>query len=150
MSNLRLIIKAIMKPFLIGIICLISAVRLSAQTPSKSYYKKNPVWIEMIQSPTVNYFEAIKAYDLFWEGKEKPLEENDILGESKGAENNTKGKSEKERLRELQKEKDLFQKYGLEVKKFEHWKRMVLPYVQADGSILSMEARLKLWEESKK
>lgn len=125
-------------------------VQLQAQTYSKRYMKKNPVWIEMIKDPNVNYFEAIKAYDLFWKGRNKPMEENEAIGQKKSGEGSNEEKDSRKRIREKKREKELYRQYGLEVKKFEHWKKRVKPYVQPDGKILSKEDQLKLWEESKK
>jgi hypothetical protein len=122
---------------------------LTAQTYSTKYYKKNPVWIEIIKYPNVNYFEAVKAYDAFWSNRKKPVEEDLILNQNKGTNDAEKDKTSKRALREKRREKLLNEKYGFECKKFEHWKMQVKPYVQADGSILSKEAQLKLWEEKK-
>lgn len=130
-------------------LCLM-VIQVKSQTYSKRYCRKHPVWIDMIKKPDVNYFEAIRAYDLFWEKHPKPKEEYDILGQEKGQDENKDTRDAGERTRESRKEKEMYRKYGLEVKKFEHWKRQVLPYVQSDGRILSKEEQLKLWEEGRK
>jgi hypothetical protein len=119
----------------------------SQKKPSDSDYRKHPYWIEMIKDPKVNYFEAIKAYELFWKGKKMPSEEDEKIGQDKSAEN--KDEVSRRERRERKREKELQQKYGLECKKFEHWKMMVKPYVQEDGSILSKEEQLKLWEQQR-
>lgn len=56
----------------------------SAQAQQSKNYKKHPYWIEMIKDPNVNYFEAINAYETFWKGKRKPLEEDELIGQTKG------------------------------------------------------------------
>lgn len=117
------------------------------QAHKDSDYKKYPLWIDMIKDPNVNYFEALKAYDLFWQGKPKPIEEDDILGQDKSAEEKETSRRE---IRERKKEREMRRKYGLDCKKFEHWKLMVKPYVQEDGRILTQEEQLKLWEEQQK
>lgn len=99
----------------------------------------------MIKDPNVNYFEAVKAYEEFWKGREKPLDEDAVIGQEKEAQ----GKGKKEGQKEIARQKKLYRQYGLECKKFEHWKMAVKPYVQADGHILSKEEQLKLWEENK-
>jgi hypothetical protein len=121
----------------------------SAQKNLNKFYKKNPVWIDMIKDPNVNYFEAVKAYDSFWSNRKKPVEEDLILNQNKGVNDTEKDKISRRALREKRREKLLNEKYGFECKKFEHWKMQVKPYVQADGSILSKEAQLKLWEDKK-
>ena len=53
-------------------------------------------------------------------------------------------------MREKRKEKELYQKYGLECKKFEHWKMQVQHYVQPNGQIITKDEQLKMWEAEKK
>ena len=121
-----------------------------SQKPLKdSDYKKHPYWIEMIKDPNVNYFEAIKAYELFWKNKPEPREEDEKIGQDKTSENKNRFEDWEEK-REKKRERKWQQKYGLECKKFEHWKMMVKPYVQEDGSILSKEEQMKIWEEQRK
>lgn len=113
-------------------------------------YKKHPYWIDMIKEPNVNYFEAIKAYETFWDGKHKPLDENELIGQTKGAASKEEKMESRKEMRERKREKEMYKKYGLECKKFEHWKMQVKPYVQADGTIISKEEQLKMWEAEKK
>jgi hypothetical protein len=116
-----------------------------AQIKSKSpNYSKHPYWIDMIKDPKVNYFEAIKAYDEFWKNRKKPEQEDDIIGQKKS-------ESNKHRLFKTreQREEAESHKYALDVKKFEHWKMQVKPYVQQDGSILTADEKLKLWQQQK-
>lgn len=127
--------------FLLALIPLTLAVCAQSKAKAPDYSKK-PYWIEMIKDPNVNYFEAVKAYDTFWKGKEKPADEDALIGQEKDAKN-------KKKKREEMEEKELYRKYALECKKFEHWKKMVKPYVQADGRILSKDEQLKIWEEQK-
>lgn len=98
----------------------------------------------MMNDSNTNYFEAIKAYNIFWSNKNKPEVENDILGQTK---NNV---SEKEIEKLSKREKKIYNLYALDIKKFEAWQRRVLPFVQEDGRILTNEEKLKLWEENKK
>lgn len=134
-----------MKQLILSFVLLITTINsISGQSHRDSYYKKNPVWIDLIKDNNVNYFEAIKAYELFWSNKKKPKVENDIIGQTK----NTTGEKESEQL--SKKERRLYNQFALEIKKFEAWKKSVLPFVQADGRILSADERLKLWEETKK
>lgn len=133
--------------FLIAFVALLSIPALAQKSGAgKPDYRKKPYWIEMIKDPHVNYFEALKAYDTFWKGKKKPVEENEVIGQEK----KSGEKDSKEKQKEALKEKELYKKYGLDCKKFEHWKMEVKPYVQADGSILTKEQQLKMWEDQKK
>ncbi|MBA3664260.1 MAG: hypothetical protein H0W61_08635 [Bacteroidetes bacterium] len=129
-------------------LCLIMSIGfMQAQQYKKENFKTKPVWIEMIKDPNVNYFEAINAYEQFWKNKKIPREEDEVIGQAKGqsAEEN-KMESRKE-TRGKRKEKEMYKKYGLECKKFEHWKMQVQPYIQPDGHILTREEQLKMWEQ---
>lgn len=129
-------------------ICLLICFSfMHAQKSKSKNYKKNPVWIEMMKDPNVNYFEAIKAYETFWKNKEKPLEEDELIGQTKGEASKEEKMESRKKMREKRREKEMYKKYGLDCKKFEHWKLQVKPYVQADGHILSKEEQLKMWEE---
>ncbi|MBA3680264.1 MAG: hypothetical protein H0W73_03615 [Bacteroidetes bacterium] len=120
---------------------------IAAQKNNSKNYKKNPVWIDMIKDPNVNYFEAINAYETFWKNKKKPLEEDELIGQTKGEASKEEKMESRREMREKRREKEMYKKYGLECKKFEHWKLQVKPYVQADGHILSKEEQLKMWEQ---
>ena len=98
----------------------------------------------MIDDSTVNYFEAVKAYDDFWVNRKKPLEEDEIIGEKRK-------KSLWDRIftsREERQEEEA-NKYKFECKKFEHWKFIMQPYVQPDGRILSTDAQLEIWKNQR-
>lgn len=133
-----------MKHFLI--FCMLICFGTTQAQQSKNY-KKHPYWIDMIKDPNVNYFEAINAYETFWKGKRKPLEEDDLIGQTKGEASKEQKMESRREMREKRKEKEMYKKYGLECKKFEHWKMQVKPYVQADGHIISKEEQLKMWEQ---
>ncbi|MBK6837577.1 MAG: hypothetical protein IPG90_04265 [Bacteroidetes bacterium] len=130
----------------------------SSQTakPSPSEYKNTPVWISMIDNPATNYYEAIKAYDSYWENHVKPLngeeEEEGFMNESQ---------NEREQERAEKKEKKIGKRLSkdelkameeknymiLQIKRFENWKREVAPFVQEDGRILSLEERAEIWNK---
>lgn len=134
------------KILLTASIMLISIILFSQNQKKSINYSKKPYWIDMIKDPTVNYFEAIKAYDLFWENRKKPQEENDVIGQSKSVASKRNFLSRWFKTKE-ERDEEAIKKYTLDVKKFNHWKLKVEPYVQADGSILDADARLKLWQD---
>jgi hypothetical protein len=133
--------------YIILLIVAFGSLTSSAQATKKNLnYSKHPYWIEMMNDPGANYFETLKAYDVFWENRKQPKEEDEIIGQSKtaGAKKNFLQrwfKSKEER------EEEEIKKYALDVKKFKHWKLKTEPFVQEDGRILSAEERLKLWQE---
>lgn len=110
-------------------------------------YATYPYWIAMIDQPETNYYEALKAYTIFWQNRIKPLDEEEELFQ----EMNEKEKEQYEVLkRELAAmtpaQRQEFDRLKYQVKRFKQWRRSVMPYVQEDGRILSYEERLKIWE----
>ena len=127
--------------------CFIS-IKGYGQTANLNY-AKHPYWITMMDDSTANYFEAQKAYDTFWKGKVIPLEEEETLGMKGAVANEEKEKgSWLERLFRRDKDRK-YEHYRLDCKRFEHWKMMMLPFVQEDGSILYPQQQLKLWKEAR-
>ncbi len=109
-------------------------------------YNKIPVWIKMIDDTSTNYFEALKAYDVYWVGKLKPQEEEDAINEY-----GSKSEEKKHELyeRKLSKmtpsERVEFDRMKYECKRFDNWKREVRQFVQEDGKILTYHERLEIW-----
>ena len=46
-----------------------------------------PYWIAMMNDSTVNYYDAVNAFDIYWKNRVKPTEDNgeaiDIFGNQK-------------------------------------------------------------------
>lgn len=111
-------------------------------------YSKSPEWIKMIDNPNANYYEAIKAFDTYWKGRIKPEGEDDIINE------NASRKEERERKRqqkELSKmtpaERNEYDVLKYQYKRYENWIHEVKPYVQEDGSILTQQQRIEMWNK---
>ena len=106
---------------------------------SEKDYTKTPVWINMIKDTSVNFFEAEKAFKVYFEHHVKPAGENEDIGEhARRAKEPTK--------KELKKiEKD--NRMRMEIKKYEHWRDMMRTYVQPDGSILTPSQRLLIHQQ---
>lgn len=124
-----------MKAVVIAFSLLISIVAFS-NNPNKHVdksYQKFPQWIVMMDDPSCNYFEAVKAFDLFWKNRKKPLEEKEVLG-SIAEESISDDKALTRRLKKLPAES---RNLTFQYKKFLYWAEMIKPYVQENGSILS-------------
>jgi len=131
--------------FLLTLGCLIEgSAQNTVLSKDKINYKKYPYWIQMMEDPKVNYFEALKAFDEFWEDREEPEEQEEEQHNKK------EGSIFKRLFTSEKKEKAESYQYVIQYKKFKQWKRDALPYVQSDGSILSKEEQMKIWEESRK
>lgn len=114
-----------------------------------------PSWIKMIDDPNVNYYDAVKTYDEYWKTHIKPADEEEEMESG----NEDFKEREREVKKEIKKEKDrVFTEEELksmnennlmkyQVKRFEQWKREVMPFVQEDGRILSDKERMEIWEK---
>ena len=89
-------------------------------TAKEKLYQSTPVWISMIDSPGVNYQEAINAFDLFWSKRPKPVEEE---FEGKNGESEKLSKKEKESMQ-----------YIYEYKRFIAWKHFIFPSLDTFGN----------------
>ncbi|MDF2188398.1 hypothetical protein [Paraflavitalea sp. CAU 1676] len=118
------------------LLCTAFSQRLHAQQPDST---KLPNWVKMMDDPKVNYFEAVKAFETYWKDKTKPVEEKEVFSNYTQKKVVTIRKTEREA-----------KEYAFEYKKFLFWQQQTLPYVQPDGSILSTEERLRIFEQEKK
>lgn len=111
----------------------------------------------MMDDPSTNYFEALKAYDEFWKTHPMPLEEEEEMEGAlpqKGVSDKQSKREEREREREMERKKKLrgadletaeYLKY--QSKRFRNWAREVKPWVQEDGHILTDEERTAIWKK---
>ena len=138
---------------------LIFPTVIFAQTHyTKREMKKNPVWIEMIKDEHTNYFEALKAFELYFTTHKFPVNEEEEMGKNENLKeriekSEAKYKKKKHRVAEepnaSQKEQHEQTKMAFEVKKFNHWEMQTRPYVKDDGSIMSAEERMAIWKNQK-
>jgi hypothetical protein len=97
-------------------------------------------WIAMMDNPNTNYNKAVENFETFWKDKRKPIEEGKLFEEA--------GKNEKDDSEKAHTDtNEPAVKYFFEYKKFKQWQRDVSAFVQADGSILTMDERLKIARE---
>ncbi|OJW82920.1 MAG: hypothetical protein BGO69_02470 [Bacteroidetes bacterium 46-16] len=127
------------------LLCLLLCCTATVHAQQKQYtdkdYARTPVWIDMMDDTTTNYFEAEKAYKIYWQHHEKPGGEHDIIGEH----------AEREKIPSKHRQKKIRQDDDMRmaVKKYERWRQRVLPYVQQDGRILGPAQRLAIFEAQK-
>jgi len=99
-----------------------------------------PAWIAMMDSPGVNYYKAVEAFEKYWEHREKPTEDDgegkDLFGKDK-----TKEEKEKEANRPIQ--------YVYEYKQFLNWQQRNKNLVKQDGTIMTPEEVLEQWKKSR-
>jgi hypothetical protein len=121
-----------------------ATTQTQSNASKNALYKSNPVWKDMINDPNANFFEVKKAFELFWEGRELPMEEDDIIGENHRVKDNFLNRilNAKE-IREQKETESLVYDY----KRYCNWLIMVEPYVQDDGRILSDTERIEIWKK---
>lgn len=135
-------------PFIIFLmLCIfqIAQAQEKKNTP-RSDDKTNPNWILMMEDPQVNYYEAVKAFDAYWEGKIEPEEEDELITEGKIT------SLEADSLRNAraswtQVQRNDYENIKYQFKRFKDWKRTVFPFVQSDGRILSEQERLEIFQK---
>jgi hypothetical protein len=120
-------------------------LQTQAQTHSKKEYARKPLWIEMMNDSSANYFETIKAFREFWKGRvlpEEPFENESIDTFEKEVGLKENDESPRERMREKRKREKYNPKneinYGAQVRAFKGWLHSVKPWVREDGSIISV------------
>lgn len=99
-----------------------------------------PYWIAMMNDSTVNYYDAVNAFDIYWKNRVKPTEDNgeaiDIFGNQKSPE-------------EEQNEKSRTSEYVFEYKQFLNWKQTHKNLIKPDGTLLTNEEIMNEWEKQK-
>jgi len=100
----------------------------------------------MMEDTTANYFETERAFHLYWSVREKPKEEDEILGMS-GADEEEKNNKEGWLKRLFKKRRGFDEtEMAFALKKYKHWHFMMEPWVQEDGNILFPSERKKILE----
>lgn len=139
------------KLFLLGLFLVFCTAAWAQSTDAKKqkYYANNPVWIEMMKSPDVNFFEVNAAFEAYWANREKPeLENEEEIGESK--EHKEKERSVISRMFKSEKKEEAERnEYAFAYKQYLKWRIEVQPFVQPDGRILSAEEQREVWEKSR-
>jgi hypothetical protein len=106
-----------------------------AQKSETKDYATSPYWIAMMADTNINYFEATKAFNIYWKGREKPQAEDEKFANAGRDDDKVKNKNIP---------------YSFEYRKFLRWQMQVKPYVQNDGSILFPYQRLQLSQNARR
>jgi hypothetical protein len=119
---------------------------VSAQTNTNSQSSKLPSWVAMIDDPNTNYYEAIRAFDLYWSNKIKPKGDTQMMREMEsGIKTNSNLEDSLGRMSVA--EKAEYELIRYHYKRFKDWRFEVKPFVQEDGRILSMNERIQIWNK---
>ena len=107
-----------------------------------SNWRREAVWIKMIDDPNVNYYEAIRVYNEYWKTHKKPVEQEDDK-----AELDRSGEKPTARPVPTREEKIYEDEMTYQIKRFETWVREEKPFVQENGRILSQQERVEIWKK---
>lgn len=123
--------------------CIFLSVYSNAQATNytEKDYARDPLWIEMLDDTTANYFEVEKAFNTYFKHNELPASEHDMIGEYKEKQKNPS------KRKQIKVEQDSYLRR--QVKKYHRWHEKMLPYVQEDGRILTPTERLTIWQQIK-
>lgn len=120
----------------------------TAQHQDDKDYIKNPEWIKMIDNPSVNYYDALNAYESYWKVRIKPEREEELINEyATRKEKREHRRNEKQLAKMTPAERAIYDNIVYQCKRFETWQREVQPYVQNDGRILSQQERVDIWNK---
>ena len=128
---------------LVFLVCYSEPMWAQSEKLADKNYKKEPHWIKMMNDNQVNYFEATKAFEEFWEKRHTPTEEEEW--ERFGIK---KRKSWIEGIfRSEERNEKESQAYQVEYRQFKMWQQSVQAYIKPDGTLLSVDERLQLWKK---
>jgi len=140
------------------LLCILSLKSFGQIKYSRKEYTNKPMWIQMMNDTSVNYFETVKAFRIYFKRRPLPKEPNEVEGTDRfeievGLENEEDGATMEDKIRERTKEKirqeDLEARrvnrnepsYSAEVRAFRGWFYSIKPWVKADGRIIGPKER---------
>ncbi len=129
-----------MKPILLFIFIGLQSTILPAQTLPETQYREHPHWIAMMENPSLNYFETVKAFDLYWQNRQQPVEESEIF--SLPDEKKATYPNEVESMSQATYSQ---QEINMAYKKFKYWQIKVSSNITSDGHILTPAERIQRW-----
>jgi hypothetical protein len=119
----------------------ISQVSVQTETKKHDTLQEIPTWIQMMNDPKVNYYQAVEAFNAYWSKHEKPTEDS---GEARDIYGKEKSEAEKkaEASRSVQ--------YVYEYKQFLNWMERNKNLVKTDGTLMTPAEILEQSEKERK
>jgi hypothetical protein len=118
--------------FLLSSVILISSGHINAQN-----YREEPVWINMMNDTSMNYFETVKAFREYFKDRVLPKEPYEVIGEDNfEIEVGLEEKDLEEKRKEDKKIRLGDPDYSAEVRSFKGWFYRTKLWVREDGSII--------------
>lgn len=124
------------RKFLLFITLLFSlaASAQNKQLTDKDYARK-PYWIQLMDQESVNFNDAVKAFDIYWQNHKMPEEEGDRVIRK---DQPVKPLSKKE-IREIREGDEM----RFQIKRFRHWVIINEAFVKPDGFTMTAEEKLR-------
>ena len=144
-----MLIRKLIISFL-GFLVLIIFNQCSSQhsfVSTKKSYWKYPHWVKAIDDPSANYYKTVKQYDRYWSRHFAPNcseEENELDRGRKDLDEDARPFYVKI-FQSEERAKEKSNNLNIERKRFEKWKLEMMPYIKADGHIMTPEERIKAW-----
>lgn len=124
---------------------------LSAQEKNNdSLYAKSPLWIQMIDSDSANYYETIKAYEIYEKNNKLPQRGKDLVKELTSEELIQLAETQKnqteikkytpEELAQQQRDQEMI----YQMRRYQNWKKVHASHVRGDGSIPTIQEQIDL------
>ena len=105
------------------------------KTFTEKDYAEKAHWIQFMDLESVNFNEALKAYDIYWQNHKQPEEEGDRIAESR------------KRIKPLSKKEIRVIREGdemrFQIKRFKHWKIINEAFVKENGFTMTAEEKLR-------
>ena len=127
-----------------GILYIIAVLCMSANLCAK------PRWVGMMQQDNTHYFKAVKRFERYWQKHFLPNQEQEEHVSQKKEEEEDPRPWLTKLVQSEEKAKEKSNRLTIEYKKFNKWKMEMLPYVKANGRLLSTEERLEAWKQLQK
>ena len=142
--NLRLLLHSYiyMKKHILTGVALLATFAVFGQRYTETEMRNKPLWVDMMDAPQPNYTEAKQAFDLYWEHRERPVQEHDLFT-APNTEKEKVGFATKKQAAKPKASQDL----AFEYKRFKKWLIKNEPFVQADGTLMTAEQRVELWKK---
>lgn len=137
---------------LLAMVPSIASGQKSAPKYDADKFRKEPVWIAMMNDPQANFFETVEAFRTFWKdyklpGEPMELEGNDRFEKEIGLEE--AGEKEEKEKKRVRKSKE-FGDFSFQVKQFKGWYTDAQPWVQEDGHVMTLEERQQIIDAQQK
>lgn len=118
---------------LLFLILMLPSVSIAQKQFSDQYMRQHPIWISMMNDSSCNFFQAERAFELYFSEHAIPKEEDEIIGSE-----DSNDRTLPRRIFRLfpQKRNEYEAEMAFNVKKYRHWHLLTLPWVREDGSVI--------------